>query len=55
MSNEQFEVTIDDVKAKKIMHKIIIEEANNLKTKGKSDNDMVKNIQKMIEEEVKCF
>lgn len=46
---------VDKVKAAKIMQKIIIEEAANLKSKGKSDSDMVRTIQKMIEEEVQCF
>lgn len=55
MSDEKNEVEIDKVKAAKIMHKIIIEEASNLKTKGKTDSAMVKSIQKMIEEEVQCF
>lgn len=55
MNNEENEVKVDVTKANKIMHKIILEEANNLKSKGKSDAEMVKAIQKMIEEEVKCF
>ena len=46
MSEESIEIKVDEVKASKIMHKIILEEANNLKTKGKSDTDMVKTIQK---------
>jgi len=55
MSEENNEIEIDKVKASKIMQKIIIEEAANLKSKGKSDSDMVRTIQKMIEEEVQCF
>ena len=55
MSEENSEIEIDKIKAGKIMQKIIIEEAANLKSKGKSDSDMVRTIQKMIEEEVQCF
>lgn len=55
MSDERTDVQIDKMKALKIMQKIIIEEASNLKSKEKSDADMVKRIQKMIEEEVQCY
>lgn len=56
--SDQSENTFADVDKKKaamIMRKIILEEANNLKTKGCSDSAMVKNIQKMIQEGVQCF
>jgi hypothetical protein len=49
MSNE---IKIDTKKAQKIMHKIIVAEAANLKSKGKMDAEMVKSIQKIIEEGV---
>lgn len=55
MSEENNKIEIDKVKAGKIMKKIITKEADNLKSKGKSDSDMVRTIQKMIEEEVQCF
>lgn len=48
-------IEIDEQKAIKLMKRIIVQEANNLKTKQKSDQAMVKDIQSMIEEEVKCF
>lgn len=53
MNEESKEVEIDKVKAQKIMQKIILAEAKNLKSKEISD--MVKAIQKMIEEEVQCY
>ena len=53
MSDEKYEIEIDKVKAQKIMQKIILAEATNLKSK--QIPDMVKAIQKMIEEEVQCF
>lgn len=46
---------IDELKAKKIMKKIIIEETNNLKTNGDNNSLIVKKIQRIIEEEVQCF
>ena len=49
MSNEN---KIDAKKAQKIMQKIIVAEAANLKSKEKLDAEMVKNIQKIIEEGV---
>lgn len=53
MSDENKEIEIDKVKAQRIMYKIIQTEATNLKSK--QITDMVKAIQKMIEEEVQCF
>ena len=46
---------IDVKKAQKILHKIIIKENNNIKRKDKNDGEMVKMIQKLIEEEVECY
>jgi hypothetical protein len=46
---------IDVKKANLILQKIIIKENNNLKRKDKNDGEMVKIIQKLIEEEVKCY
>ena len=42
-------------KAQKILQKVIIKENNNIKRKDKNDGEMVKMIQKLIEEEVECY
>lgn len=39
----------------RLKKKIIIAENSNLRTKNKSDAQMVKDIKKWIEEEVKCY
>lgn len=46
---------IDVKKAQKILRKIIIKEASNINRKDKNDGEMVKIIQKLIEEEVDCY
>ena len=46
---------IDVKKAQMILKKIIVKENNNIKRKDKNDGEMVKKIQKLIEEEVKCY
>ena len=46
---------IDVKKAQMILKKIIVKENNNIKRKDKNDGEMVKMIQKLIEEEVKCY
>jgi len=46
---------IDVKKAQKILQKVIIKENNNIKRKDKNDGEMVKMIQKLIEEEVECY
>lgn len=46
---------IDVRKAQKILQKVIIKENNNIKRKDKNDGEMVKMIQKLIEEEVECY
>lgn len=46
---------IDVRKAQNILKKVIIKESNNIKRKDKNDGEMVKMIQKLIEEEVKCY
>ena len=38
----------------RLKHKIILAESLNLKTKNKSESQMVQHIKKMIEEEVEC-
>ena len=39
----------------RLKRKIITAEGNNLRTKNKTDSDMVKDIKKWIEEEAKCY
>ncbi|MEI3533971.1 MAG: hypothetical protein V8R11_02395 [Alphaproteobacteria bacterium] len=46
---------IDVKKAQLILQKIIIKENNNIKRKDKNDGEMVKMIQKLIQEEVECY
>ena len=48
------EAKIDEKAIQRLKHKIIIAENTNLRTKNKSDQQMVKDIKKWIEEEVKC-
>lgn len=49
------ELEMDEEKAKRIIHKILLEEQTNVKTKEHNDEDMKKKIEKIIEEEVKCY
>lgn len=51
----QNNIEIDVKKAQKILRKIIIKEASNINRKDKNDGEMVKIIQKLIEEEVECY
>ena len=48
-------VEIDKAKAKELLHWLIFTEKNNVKTKAKSDQQMVAAIQKKIEEVVQCY
>jgi len=48
-------VTIDVNKVDRILKKIIIREKSNLKTREKSDAQMVQLIKKIIEEEIECY
>ena len=48
-------VEIDTRKAQLMLQKIIIKEKTNIKTKQFNDLEMVKKINKMIEEEVQCY
>ncbi len=48
-------VKIDEEKAKRILNRVIIEEVKNVKTKKYNSTEMVKKIQKMIEEEIECY
>ena len=47
------EINID--KVDRMLRKIILREKTNLKTREKSDMEMVKMIKKLIEEEVECY
>lgn len=47
--------SIDQKKLKRMMSRIILLEKQNVKTKSCSDTEMITKIQKIIEEEVKCF
>lgn len=48
-------VGIDQEKVKRLLRKLILREKMNLKTREKSDAQMVRDIQRMIEEEVQCY
>ena len=47
-------VIIDDQKLSRIVKRIIQLENDNVKTREDNDEDMKKQIEKIIEEEVKC-
>ena len=58
MNNEEtkkIESNVDQQKASKLIRRIIIAESRNIKSGEKSDTQMVKEIKKMIEEEVNCY
>ena len=44
----------DEKAIKRLQDKILIAESNNLKTKNKTDAQMINDIKKWIEEEEKC-
>ena len=46
---------IDEKAIERLKRKIIIAENTTLRTKNKTDAQMVKDIKKWIEEEVKCY
>lgn len=48
-------VIVEKDRTMKLLKKIIILEATNLKSKEKSDSAMVKQIRDLLEEEVKCY
>lgn len=48
------EIRIGENAIKRLKRKIVIQENMNLKTRAKSDQDMIKWIKKQIEEEVQC-
>lgn len=49
------EIELDEEKAKRIIRRIVEAENENVKTKAKNDEDMKKEIAKIIEEEIKCY
>jgi len=48
-------VEIDTIKIDRLLKKIIVREKINLKTREKTDAQMVQMIKKLIEEEVECY
>ena len=46
---------VDEKVVRRLMNKLIILENRNFKSRAKSDSQMVAEIKKMIEEEVKCL
>ena len=58
MASEKIEVNgveIDSQKAQRMLHRIIVREKTNIKTKQFNDTEMARKIKKMIEEEVQCY
>ena len=51
---EKAEITINDKAIERLKRKIILQENQNLKTREKSDQQMVAWIKKQIEEEAQC-
>ncbi len=49
------EIKIDDKAIERLKRKIIIQENMNLKTRTRSDQQMVSGIKKKIEEEAQCY
>lgn len=49
------EIQIDEKAVERLKRKIILQENVNLKTRDKSDQQMVAWIKKKIEEEVQCY
>lgn len=48
-------IQVDEKKVATIIKRILSEESKNIKSGEKSDFDMIKLIQKIIEEEVECY
>ena len=48
-------ITIDTKIVKNICRKLILKETSNLKTKVRNEGQMIKEIQNLIQEEVKCY
>ena len=52
---EKAEITINDKAINRLKRKIILQENQNLKTREKSDPQMIAWIKKQIEEEAQCY
>lgn len=55
MQNNNIEEMIDEQKVKKLIRRIIVAESKNIKSEEKNDVQMVREIKRLIEEEVKCY
>ena len=60
MSSNPNEVSVGDIivdksRAEKVLRWLIRQEAENVRTKARSDVQMISDIQKHIEEEAKCY
>lgn len=49
------DVTVDPKKANEVLGWLIRREAENVRTKARSDNQMIADIEKKIEEVAKCY
>lgn len=52
--NMNSELNIDEKRFERLKMRIILEENQNLRNKNKNNSKMIKHIQNLIEEEVKC-
>ena len=48
-------IELDSKIVTRLKHKIVLAESTNLRTKTKSEPDMIKYLKKMIEEEIECW
>ena len=48
-------IEVDGKKVQNMLRKLIIKERTNLKTKEKNEGQMVREIKKMLEEDVECY
>jgi hypothetical protein len=60
MENNTIEITMNGVtvnakKANNVLKWLILQEAENVRTKTRNDVQMIKDIQKRIEEEAECY
>lgn len=59
MSDEKKEIVngieVDIKKAQRMLKKLVVREKTNIKTKQYNDGQMINQIKKMIEEEVRCY
>lgn len=53
--NEKNEIQINEKAVERLKRKIIVQENKNIKTKEKSDTQMISWIKTKIEEEVACY